>query len=264
MKNRFQRAEFVKNKRFADEIRHRQGFVFFIFDKISEIEEIIFMNDSHRRKLDKFDREDVMVADNAADFPEGSKVFELTASIAEEKVRFLDFDAQQMSGFAGKRGAQDIYDDQRDDLIDLLEEYALAAAAIDDEIPGTAERLKMPRLRNDGNLIAAATSFFNDSADIKSELEEAGVRPGARAMLATFRDAFRQTAARRDSSEEKHAEATGGMNDAMQKMMNYSRSRDKFIRLKYRNNPAKLAAWTVASHLDRTPKSSSKETTPTA
>lgn len=221
------------------------------------------MNDSHRRKIDKIDREDVMVADNAADFPAGSKVAELTAQIAAEKARFLEFDAQQMSGFAGKRGAQDIYDDQRDDLIDLLEEYALAAAAIDGERPGTAERFKMPRSRSDGNLIAAATSFFNDSADISTELEEAGLRAGGRALLPTFRDAFRETAAERDSSEEKHAEATGGMNDSMQKMMNYSRSRDKFVRLKYRNNPAKLAAWTVASHLDRAPKRK-PDTAPTA
>ena len=220
------------------------------------------MNDSHRRKLDKIDREDVMIEDNKADFPVGSKVAELTTQIAAEKARFIAFDAQQMSGFAGKRGAQDIYNDQRDDLVDLLEEYELAAAALDGERPGTAERFRMPRPRTDDNYIAAATSFFNDSADIADELEEAGLRTGGRAMLVTFRDAFRQTAAERDSSEEEHAEATGGMNDAMQKMMNYSRSRDKFVRLKYRNNPAKLAAWTVASHLERAPKR--QQETPTA
>lgn len=219
------------------------------------------MNDSHRRKLDKIDREDVFVADNAADFPAGSKVAELTALIASEKARLLAFDAQQMSGFAGKRGAQDIYEDQRDALVDLLEEYVLAADIVDDEIPGTAAKFRMPRPRTDGNLIAAATSFFDDSADIENDLKIAGLRSGGRALLVTFRDAFQQTAAAHDSSEEKHAEATGGMNDAIRRMMDYSRSRDKSVRMKYRSNPAKLAAWNTASHLDRAPKRQ-KDNTP--
>lgn len=222
------------------------------------------MNDSHRRKLDKIDREDVMVADNPADFPAGSPVAELTAQIAVEKTRFLDYDAQQMSGFAGKRGAQDIYEDQRDDLVDLLEEHVLAAAAIDDDVPGTAERFKMPRPRNDANLIAAATAFHNDSADINDALEDAGLRRNGRTILITFRDAFRQTAAQHDSAEERHAEATGGMDDAMRKMMRLSRRRDKFVRLKYRTNPAKLAAWTVASHLERAPKRNTGNENPPA
>lgn len=218
------------------------------------------MNDSHRRKLDKIDREDVMIADNPADFPAGSPVADLTALIAPEKARFLAFDAQQMSGFAGKNSAQGIYEDQRDELVDLLEEYALAADIVNDDIPGTRAKFRMPRLRNDGNLIAAATSFFNDSADIVSALENAGLRRNGRDALVTMRDAFQQTAAEHDSAEERHAEATGGMNDAMRKMMDYSRRRDKRVRMKYRKNPAKLAAWAVASHLDRAPKKQTGKT----
>lgn len=217
------------------------------------------MNDSHRRKLDKIDREDVFVADNAADFPAASKVAAWTALIAAEKERFLAFDAQQMSGFAGKRGAQDIYDDQRDALVDLLEECVLAADIVDDDRPGTAAKFKMPRSRTDGNLIAAATSFFDDSASIEISLEEAGLRDGGRALLLTLRDDFQQTAAARDSAEEKHAEGTGGMTDAMRKMMDYSRRRDKSVRMKYRKNPAKLAAWNTASHLDRAPQRKASE-----
>jgi hypothetical protein len=212
------------------------------------------MHDSNGRKLDKIDREDVMIADNPDDFPAGSKTADYTALIAAEKTRFLAFDAQQTSGFDDKRAAQEIYDNRRDELVDLLEEFVLAADIIDDDVEGTAAKYKMPRPRSDGNLIAKSSSFHNDSDDIKSLLEPAGLRAGGRALLLTMRDAFQQAAAGHDSSEEKHAEATAGMNDAMRKMMSYSRRRDKSVRMKYRNNPAKLAAWTVASHLDRAPK----------
>ncbi|MDQ2746234.1 MAG: hypothetical protein M3T96_03135, partial [Acidobacteriota bacterium] len=53
---------------------------------------------------------------------------------------------------------------------------------------------------------------------------------------------------------EKHGAATGGMNAAFRQTMELSSRRDKRIRLKYRRNPAKLAAWEIASHLDRAPK----------
>ena len=212
------------------------------------------MNDSNRRKLDKIDREDVMIADNAADFPAGTKTADYTALIAAEKSRFLAFDAQQTSGFDDQRAAQEIYDDRRDELVDLLEEFVLACDIIDDDVSGTAAKYKMPRPRSDGSLIAKASSFYNDSEDIKELLEPAGLRRGGRELLLTMRDAFQQAAGTHDSAEEAHAEATAGMKDAMRKMMSYSRRRDKSVRMKYRSNPAKLAAWTVASHLDRAPR----------
>ncbi len=212
------------------------------------------MHDAHRRKLDKIDREDVMIADNAADFPNGTKVADYTALIAVEKAKFLAFDAQQTSGFDDRRQAQELYEESRDLLVDLLEEFVLAADIIDDDVPGTAAKYKMPRPRTDANLIAKSTSFFNDSPAIEDALEAAGLRKDGRDFLITFRDNFQQAANAHDSAEEKHAEGTGGMDDSMRKMMHYSRRRDKSVRMKYRQNPAKLAAWTVASHLDRAPK----------
>ncbi len=44
-------------------------------------------------------------------------------------------------------------------------------------------------------------------------------------------------------------------------MMDYMRSRDKRVRMKFRSNPAKLAAWEIASHLDRAPKRAKEEPT---
>jgi hypothetical protein len=217
------------------------------------------MNDAQRRKMDKIDREEAFMTDNAADFPSGSHADKWTQLINPEKAKILQFDAAQTSGFDDKRQAQEIYETRRDELVDLLEEFVLAADIVDDDIEGTAAKFKMPRPRTDQNLIAKATSFHADSDTIKTELEEAGLRAGGRGQLITIRDAFQQAALAHDSAEEHHAEATGGMNDSFRKLMQYSRRRDKSVRMKYRNNPAKLAAWTVASHLDRAPKRKKKD-----
>lgn len=217
------------------------------------------MNDSQRRKMDKIDREEAFFTDNAADFPANSTADDFTQQIAAEKAKILGFDAQQTSGFDDKRQAQSIYDDHRDELIDLINLFVLAASIVDDEIPGTAEKYKKPYPRTDQHLIAKATSFHTDSTAIKAQLIAAGIPEPDFGRLLTVRDAFQQAALVHDSAEEHHAEATGGMNAAFRTMMDLSRRRGKYVLMKYRDNPAKLAAWTVASHLERAPKRAPKD-----
>lgn len=211
------------------------------------------MNTSMVRKEDKLGREDVFVIDNKIDFPDGSPVALMTEEINAERKLILQYDAQQASGFGGKAQAQEIYDEQRDLLIDLLDKFVLGAAIVDDDIPGTAAKFKNKYPRTDQKLIARAAAFHSDSEDIKELMKDAGVTAADRAALLTIRDAFQQAAIQHDSAEEKHAEATGGLIASFRKVMALSARRDKRIRMKYRSNPAKLAAWTVASHLDRAP-----------
>ncbi len=212
------------------------------------------MKDDFRRKMDKVDREEVYFIDNAADFATHAKAQELTGFINTEKAIILAFDAQQTSGFDEKRQAQEIYENRRDVLVDYLEEWVLAAAIVDHDIEGTEQAYKMPRPRTDQNLIAKATAFNANGAAIKTQLIAAGLSNEAYDNLPTARDAFQQAALVHDSAEEKHAEGTGGLIASFRKIMNWSRLRGKIVRLKYRNNAAKLAGWLVASHLDRAPR----------
>ena len=212
------------------------------------------MNDSQRRKADKRDGEDVFMKENAADFPKDSPADKFTKLINAEYDKILAFDAQKTSGIDDRRQAQEIYENRRDELVDLLELFVLAADIVDDDIEGTAAKFKMPRPRTDRSLIAKATSFNADSANIETALIAAELPADGRARLLTIRDAFQQAAAAHDAAKESSGEATGGMSDSFRKMMDLMRRRAKSVQMKYRNNPAKLAAWTVASHLDRAPK----------
>ena len=216
------------------------------------------MNDAQVRKNHKLDSEDVFITDNAADFPPDSPVAFLTAEINVERENILRYDAMQASGFAGKRAAHEIYEDCRRRLADLLDKYVLAAAIVDDDIKGTAARFKNPYPRSDQKLIARAVSFHADSADIESELKRAGLDEGDRVLLLTGKDQFQQAAGNYASCKERQAEATGGLIESFRKAMALSRRRDKRVKMKYRDNPAKLAAWAVASHLERPPKRGKK------
>lgn len=212
------------------------------------------MNDAQRRKIDKVDREEVFFTENAADFSGNALVDKYTPLINTEKAKILAFDALQTSGYDDRRQAQEIYENRRDELIDIIDQYVLAADIVDDEIEGTAAKFRKPYPRTDQNLIAKATSFAADALPIRAELIEAGLPAELFTEITAVRDAFQQAALVHDAAEEKHAEGTGGMSASFRLIMDYSRKRAKAVKMKYRNNPAKMASWTVASHLDRAPK----------
>lgn len=222
------------------------------------------MNAAQRRKMDKIDREEAFFIENAADFPPDSHGGKMTALINAEKAKILQFDAAQTSGIDDKRQAQEIYDNRRNELVDLLEEFVLVAAIVDDDIEGTAAKFKMPHPRSDQKLIAKAASFHADSADIEAQLTAAGLSANARARLLDVKTEFQQAALAQDTAQGKHTGATGGMTDSFKKIMDLSRKRDKSVKLKYRNDAAKLSAWASASHLERAPKKKDDTLPPTS
>ena len=221
------------------------------------------MNDAHRRRMDKFDREKVFMAENTDDFPAGSPGASVTAQIEANMTQILAADAEQVSGFDDKNQAFSVKGNDRDTLIDELEIIVLAAKGIGNELPGIADKYRLPRPRTDQNLIAKATSFHTDSADDEAKFIEYGLNTDFRASLLSARQEFEASSAQADAALEEHAEATGTLDARFRDTMNLSRKRDAIVRIKYRDNPGKLAAWTVASHLERAPKKK-KETEPSA
>jgi hypothetical protein len=136
-----------------------------------------------------------------------------------------------------------------------MRDFAIGGTSLAGEIPGITEILKVPDNRNDQNLISAATAFFDETAAHIALFETVDLTADDRNNLTIYRDAFIAAANEWESAVEQHAEAVGALDTLFREMMSLSRKRSAIVKLKYRNNPGKLAAWTVASHLDRAPKS---------
>ncbi|MET0753901.1 MAG: hypothetical protein ABWZ66_11030 [Pyrinomonadaceae bacterium] len=211
------------------------------------------MTDAKRRRMDKLQREDVHMVDNAADFPADSPVDKVTVLIRPKMAEALELDARLMQELGEKRAAQEAKDDSRDMLIDLLRDFAIGAIAVDDEIPGIAAQVRVPRNRSDQNLIAAATAIHAVVAPHLGKFKDADLTSADHANLLIFRDKFTADRNAWESSSEEHAEAVGALDALFRDMMALSRKRSALVKLKYRNNPGKRAAWTVASHLERPP-----------
>ena len=209
------------------------------------------MKASQQRKMDKFEREDVFMTDNAADFPPatpGGKAFSNLANVISE-IRNLA--AEQISGTDGSRQQVSVKDEDMDDLLFQIRQINRAANAFEVEIPGSEKQFRLPRSRSEQNILATARAFYKDATPIAATFIDYGLAATFLADLQATIDAVETRAALADSAEGQQSAATGGLVDATMRGMNISRRLDAIVRIKYAANPSKLAAWTVASHLER-------------
>lgn len=215
------------------------------------------MNDAYRRRMDKFNRERVFFDDNGADFPAGSPAETVSAQIDANVAEILQRDAELSATLGDKERAQAIKMNRRDLLLEAEREIVSGAAAIGDAaVEGITAKFKMPHPRTDQNIIADADAKFADTAPpLEAQFVTVGLDATFRADLQAAKTAFQQARDDADSALEEHAGAVGALADLFRRTMALSRQRSAIVKLKYRDNPRALAAWTVASHLERAPKS---------
>ncbi|CAN5455100.1 hypothetical protein BH10ACI1_BH10ACI1_34070 [soil metagenome] len=211
---------------------------------------------AHRRRMNKLDSERVMIVDNSADFPKGSPVDLISVEIDAKVAQALQRDADLASAFGDKLQAREIKGDSRDHLIDNFRDIVLGGVAIGDAaVPGITARYKIPQPRTEQNLIASADAWFDDTAPpLEGLFIAAGLVADFRANLIASKTAFQQARDNADSADEHYGEAVGALDALFREMMELSRQRAALVKLKYKNNPGKLAAWAIASHLEQPPK----------
>ncbi len=217
------------------------------------------MNDSHRRRMDKLDRERVFIIDNTADFPKNSPVDLISETINTKANNVLSRDAVLVASLGDKSQAMSIKGNQRDNLLEAFREIVLGARAIGETVsPGITSKFKMPEPRTEQNLIATADAFHSDTAAFEQQFIDVGLDVDFRAALIVAKNDFQTARDEADSAAEEHGEAVGALDALMRELMAHSRQRAAMVKLKYKNNPGKLAAWAIASHLDSAPKSAPK------
>lgn len=212
------------------------------------------MRDVERRKLEKFERQEAFMIDSAADFPKPSPGD--TGAMVNKAIvtEMRGLAAQQISGSSS--AAQNIgnKDEALDELYQIIRNINRAANAFEDEIPGSNVQFRLPRNRSQQNLLATARSFHENAAPLAAKFIEYGLEADFLADLQNLINEIDAAGTNADSGGEQQAAATAGLIDAARRGMNNSRKLDAIVRIKYQNNPQKLAAWTVASHLEGAPK----------
>ena len=102
--------------------------------------------------------------------------------------------------------------------------------------------------------LAAARNFHTASAPYQAQFEDYDLPPTFRADGMTIITAIEAAQAAADTGTEQTGGATGGIAAAIKEMSRLMNKLNAIVKNKYAENPQKLAAWTIASHLEAAPK----------
>ncbi|HJR05797.1 MAG TPA: hypothetical protein VJ842_00770 [Pyrinomonadaceae bacterium] len=213
------------------------------------------MKDSERRSFEMLLRVRDFGSTHTDAFAEGSRGRELFAVVNQIVGQLETHGAAQSSnlsaGAQGTRGRAGARAELREDL----EAISRTARAMSFDTPGIAERFRLPRgNRNDQQLLNTARAFATDAATFRAEFIRHELPADFLEDLNADIDDFEEAITAQNHSKEARVAATEAIDTAVDRGADAVRQLDAVVRNKFRDDPATLAAWTSASHVERAPR----------
>ncbi len=207
------------------------------------------INDMYRRALAALDAEfaDLSAGSLGAEAADGLRA--AFAVIEQKGGAKSGFDGTAQAGTAQRTV-------DRRNLFDFQKTLANTAMTISRRQPGFNQHFPSPAGKNDQELLndaraAAPEAVTKESDFVRYGIKKAFIASGAD-LIAAFEASFEAT----DEALASRGAAVGSKKEAVEDADDSFGDLDRYIRNHYSDQPAKLAAWKVASHIERSPKKS--------
>ncbi len=210
------------------------------------------MNDTRKRRFERHARCVGFSEERAADFPadtaRGKSAANLKSILAE--IERLDVESATHVRLK-KQGTSDKQDvrETLTRLVNTLSDTAEALAADHPEISGVFRRLKSNS--NERTLLATARSFAGAAPRFRNLLVEADLPPDIVERLKAGISNFEESSSRKERGASAKASAEAALDDAFRRADQELERLDVFVRNKFGDDPATMAAWERARHLER-------------
>lgn len=212
------------------------------------------MKDSDTRRYEAFLRMREFGAARAAQFPPNSFGAEKFAALGAVIAGLDEHATTQVSGLntaqqgvTGKAAA-------RDELRRDLEAVSRTARIMAFDTPGLEDQFRLPRGPKDQDLLNTARAFAVAAQPLAAEFTRRGLPANFLADLASEIEVFEQAVNRKTEGRAAHVAATAAIDDLIEDGMKHLRQLDTVVRNIFADDPATLAAWTSASHVERAPR----------
>lgn len=218
------------------------------------------MNDDARRYLDCFIAIDKFGDDHAADFAAatpGGVQFALIKTIVNQ---FQSASAAQVAASGDYSSRVEIKATRREVLRSQMSAISLIARSMEYAFDGISDKFRMPRNRNDADLLAAANAFHSESAANNADFIAYGLPSTFRADLLAAANDFDLSLSETAGAKTDRVEATADIDDWVLQGSRARRILDGIVKIKYAGDKGKLTAWSSASHIEKPPKK--KDPTP--
>jgi hypothetical protein len=220
------------------------------------------MKDIFRNYLNTFVRVRDFGAENPVDFKPDTAAGQNMAAVAAAVDALEQAGAAQASGAASQTtmGKSLALADIRAGVRAINK--TARAIAVDD--PPVAELFRMPAGNNEQTLLAAARAFITNATPMQAQFVAFGLPATFLTDLQDDIDEYDAAVAARDAATDAQIAATASIETAVHNGLDALRRLRAIVQNIYHDNPAKLAAWTSASHVERpAKKKATQPVTPT-
>jgi hypothetical protein len=220
------------------------------------------MTDSEIRRLEMFLRVRSFGTNHASAFPANSRGVEVLAILNTAITEIEGHAAAHESGKRASREGTTLKAVALDALREEMEAINRTARAMAITMPGLDDKFRLPLNQGTQAWIASARAFAQDVVPFKAEFIRRGLPSSfvedLNANIAAFEDALNHRA---QKAGERVA-ARAALDEAIERGLNAVRELDAIVKNIFRDDPATLAAWTSASHTERSPQRADDKNNP--
>lgn len=220
------------------------------------------MNDEERRQTERNIRSNDLLTENSGDFTGIPMVVTLMQELTTRTANVRQAFENQLAGDSDVRQDYDVVRETYRSLLVDMREIAALARSIGRRVVGFEELFRVPPGSGKRKLIAEAAVFADNAQTHRQQFLDYGMDAGfitdlqakAAALETALNEAAASTGERVGATDTLGADVSAA-SDAVEML-------DPIVKMVYRSDRAKLAAWVFASHIERhTPK---PRTTPTS
>ena len=209
------------------------------------------MKDTERRRLEMFIRVREFGVPRSAQFPSTSFAGE-QFTILDDVINALEtHTSAQESGKGAVREGTSSAAAALDEVMRDLEALNRTARAMAMTTPGLANKFRVPHNQSNQAVLAVARAQLTDAQPLKAEFIKRGMPADFLEDLQADIEEMEQSIARKAQGAETRTAATEGIDDEIDQGMKAARELDPIMRNTFANDPATLAAWLGASHVER-------------
>jgi hypothetical protein len=210
------------------------------------------MNDRQRLRYERGSRVEAFMNSNAADFPAGGKGAEAAARLSEELAALAALDVAKAASAGARRQTAEGRRDLRESLRAQVAAVCDTAEAVGVEHPEVRGRFPRSRPDNsDQTLVAVARSFAESAAPLKSRFVEYELPADFVERLKADADALEAQMTRQTEGRGTSVSTNASIEAALGRVDELAERLEVLVRNKYRQDPARLAAWDSARRLER-------------
>ena len=209
------------------------------------------MDTLETKRLEMFGRVRSLGAEHTAQFPEGSYGEGLFKRLDTIIKGLEEYALRQSTGQSSVREVTTSKAAVRDEIRRRLDAISRTARIIAYTSPGLEDKFRVPRSIGDQALLQLARTFASDAAPLKDEFTRRGLAATFIEDLGHEADVFGVAINQKAQGRSTHVAASAEIDDLVEQGIRTVREIDTLVRNTFADDPATLAAWESASHVER-------------